>query len=81
MKFVRCYIWLRDLDTKETGKYLESFEMWCWMRTEKIKWPEKVTNEQVLDRIGEKRTFLNNFLPRKVIGAVIYSVIYVILCH
>ena len=33
---------------------------------EKIKWSEKVTNEQVLDRIGEKRTLLNNILRRKV---------------
>jgi hypothetical protein len=33
---------------------------------EKIKWSEKVTNEQVVERIGEKRTFLNNILRRKV---------------
>ena len=46
-------------------KYLESFEMWCWRRMEKIKWSEKVTNEQVLDHIGEKRTLLNNILRRK----------------
>ena len=39
--------------------------MWCWRRMEKIKWPEKVTNEQVLERIGEKRTLLNNILRRK----------------
>ena len=32
---------------------------------EKIKWSEKVTNEQVLDHIGEKRTLLNNILRRK----------------
>ena len=32
---------------------------------EKIKWSEKVTNEQVLDRIGEKRTLLKNILSRK----------------
>ena len=32
---------------------------------EKIKWLEKVTNEQVLDHIGEKRTLLNNILRRK----------------
>ena len=38
--------------------------MWCW-RTEKIKWSEKVTNEQVLERIGDKRTLLNNILRRK----------------
>ena len=33
---------------------------------EKIKWSEKVTNEQVLDRIREKRTLINNILRRKV---------------
>ena len=40
--------------------------MWCWRRMEKIKWSEKVTNEQVHERIGEKRTLLNNILRRKV---------------
>jgi hypothetical protein len=47
-------------------KYLVSFEMWCWMRMEKLKWSEKVTNEQVLERIGKKRTLPNNILRRKV---------------
>ena len=32
---------------------------------EKIKWPEKVTNEEVLERIGEKRTLLTNIVRRK----------------
>ena len=32
---------------------------------EKIKWSEKVTNEDVLEHIGEKRTLLNNTLRRK----------------
>ena len=32
---------------------------------EKIKWPEKVTNEQVPEHIGEKRTLLNNILRIK----------------
>ena len=31
---------------------------------QKIKWSKKVTNEQVLDHIGEKRTLLNNILRR-----------------
>ena len=39
--------------------------MWCWKRMEKIKFSEKVTNEQVIERIGEKRTLLNNILRRK----------------
>ena len=44
---------------------------------EKIKWSEKVTNELVLDRIGEKRTLLSNILHRKVnwICHVIFCVI------
>ena len=37
----------------------------CWRRMKKIKWSEKVTNELVLERIGEKRTLLNNILRRK----------------
>ena len=32
---------------------------------EKIKWSEKIINEQVFDRIGEKRTLINNILRRK----------------
>ena len=32
---------------------------------EKIKWSEKVTNKQVLQRIGEKMTLINNILRRK----------------
>ena len=32
----------------------------------KKKWSEKVTNEQVLDGIGEKKALLNNILRRKV---------------
>jgi len=71
-KLVRCYVWSIALYGSETWtlrklewKYLESFEMWCWRRMEKIKWSERVTNEQVLDRIGEKRTLLKNILRRK----------------
>ena len=64
-KLVRCCVWSIALYDSETWtlrklerKYLKSIEMWCWRRIEKIKWSEKVTNEQVFDRIGEKRTLL-----------------------
>ena len=36
-----------------------------WSRIEKIKWSEKLTNEQFLECVGEKRTLLNNILCRK----------------
>ena len=64
-KLVKCPVWSIYLCGSETWtlrtlerKYLESFEMWCLRRMEKKKWPEKVTNEQVLEHIGEKRTHI-----------------------
>ena len=44
----------------------------------KIKWSEKVSNEQVLERIGEKRTLLNNILHRKAnwIGHIINCLLH-----
>jgi hypothetical protein len=55
-KLVKRYIWsiycvalygaekwtLRKVDQK----YLESFEMWCWRRMEKISWTDRVRNEE-----------------------------------
>ena len=42
---------------------------------DKIKWSEKVTNEQVLEHIGEKRTLLNNILSGLFnMNAVNYSI-------
>jgi hypothetical protein len=50
-KLVKCYIWniaLYDAETwtlrKVDQKYLESFEMWCWRRMEKISWTDRVRN-------------------------------------
>jgi hypothetical protein len=35
-------------------KYLESFEMWYWRRMEKIRWPDRVENEEKKNE-GTKR--------------------------
>ena len=40
-------------------KYLESFEMWCWRRMEKISWADHVRNEEVLLRINEQRNIIH----------------------
>jgi hypothetical protein len=68
---VKCYVWIIALYNSETWtlrklerKYLESFEICCWRRLEKIKWANKVTNE-VLDHLEEKRALLNNIPIRK----------------
>jgi len=53
-KLVKCYIWSIALYGTETWtlraadqKRLESFEMWCWRRMEKISWTDRVRNEEV----------------------------------
>ena len=46
--------------------------IWCWRRVKRIKWSEKVTDEQVLERTGEKRTALVVILCRITIGLVIF---------
>ena len=65
-KLVRCYVWSIVLYSSEiwtlrklAWKYVESFEMWCWRRMEEIKWSEKVTNEQNVEHIPDKRTLLH----------------------
>jgi hypothetical protein len=47
-------IWaLRKVDQK----YLESVEIWCWRRMEKISWAERMKNE-VLRTVKEERKIL-----------------------
>ena len=61
-RHVCCYIWSVALYGAETWtlravdqKHLESFEMWFWIRMEKISWTEYVRNEEVLLRVKEQR--------------------------
>ena len=71
-KLVKCYIWSMALYGAETWtlraadqKYLESFEMWCWRRMEKISWTDHVRNEEVLLRVNEQRNILHEIGKRK----------------
>ena len=54
-KLVKCIVWSMALYGAENWtlratdqKRLESFEMWCWRRMEKISWTDHVRNEEVL---------------------------------
>jgi hypothetical protein len=69
---VRCNIWSIALYGAETWtlrkldqKCLESFEMWCWRRMEKISWTHRVNNEAVLHRVQEERNILHTIRRRK----------------
>ena len=44
---------------------LESFEMWCCRRVEKIRWTDHVRNEEVLLRVKEQRNILHEIRKRK----------------
>jgi len=69
---VKCYLWSIALYGAETWtlreidkKHLESFEMWCWRRMEKISWTDHVRNEDVLLRVKEQRNILHEIRKRK----------------
>ncbi|PNF29424.1 hypothetical protein B7P43_G06842 [Cryptotermes secundus] len=70
-KLVKRYIWSIALYGAETWtlravdkKHLESFEMWCWRRMEKISWADYVRKE-VLIRVSEQRNILHEIRKRK----------------
>jgi hypothetical protein len=46
-------------------KHLESFEMWCWRRTEKISWTDHVRNEDVLLSVKKQRNILHEISKGK----------------
>ena len=61
-ELVKCYICSIALYGAETWtlrrwdrKHLESFEMWCWRRMEKISWTDHVRNEEVLLRVSKRK--------------------------
>ena len=44
---------------------VESFEMWCWRRMEKISWTDHVRNEDILLRVKEQRNILHEIRKQK----------------
>jgi hypothetical protein len=65
-KLEKCYIRSMALYGAETWtlraadqKYLESSEMWCWRRMEKISWTDHVRNEEVLLTVNEQGNILH----------------------
>jgi len=71
-KLVKCYVWSIALYGAETWKlqavdqkHLESFELWCWWRMEKISWTDHVRNEEVLLGVKEQKNILHEVRKRK----------------
>ena len=49
---------------------MESFEMCCWRKMEKIIWSDRVRNEEVLHRTKEERNILQKEREGRLIGLV-----------
>jgi hypothetical protein len=66
---VKCYVWSIAFYGADTWtvdqRHLESFEMWCWRRMEKISWTDHVRKEDVLLTVKEQRNILHEIRKRK----------------
>jgi len=63
---MKCFTWsiaFYGADTwtfrKIDQKYLESFEIWCWGKMDKISWTNRVKNEGMLLRVDKEKKFLH----------------------
>ena len=44
---------------------LKATEMWFWRKMMRISWTEKLTNEEVLEKVGSERKFLATIRRRQ----------------
>ena len=72
LRAIKCYIWPTLFYATETWTItksllsrLDAFEMWVYRRVLKISWTEKITNEEVLRRMGTGREIVRQFKTRK----------------
>ena len=63
MKAYGCETWTIE---EAERKRLEAFDMWCYGRMMNIKWMDRITNEELLGRIGERRTLWKSLRKRRV---------------
>ena len=70
--FLKTFVWSVALYGSETcmissseRRRIEAFEMWCYRRMLKVRWVDRITNEEILNRIGERRTIWHNLTRRR----------------
>ena len=71
-RLVKTLVWSVTLYGSETwtlrkdeSRRLDAFEMWIWRRMFEIKLTDKLTNEEVLDIAGERRSLLKTTKHRQ----------------
>ena len=70
--FLKVFVWSVALYGSETWtispvekRRIEAFEMWCYRRMLKVRWVDKVLNEEVLRRVDEKRSLWRHLTKRR----------------
>ena len=69
---LKTYVWSIALYGCETWtiateerRRLESFKMWCYRRMLRISWMDRITNDEVLERITEGKLIWKNIVRRR----------------
>ncbi|CAH1224416.1 unnamed protein product [Diabrotica balteata] len=72
LRTIRCYIFSILLYGAETWtlkkcnlKRIEAFELWLYRRVLKISWTDRITNKEVLERVGKEREIITTIQTRK----------------
>ena len=72
IRFAQCYIWSTLLYgcetwtlTKPLERHIAAFELWLYRRMARIPWTDKITNREVLIRVGKGKTELLRRLKRQ----------------
>jgi hypothetical protein len=64
-----CSVALCGSETRTVGKYeeriIDAFETWCWRRMLKIKWTDRITNDEDFQRAKEERLLLKILKNRR----------------
>jgi len=50
---------------KAERRRIEAFETWCWSRTLKMPWTDRVRNEEVFQRMNERKVMWKTIRERR----------------
>jgi hypothetical protein len=54
-----CSLWIRNREPRKSEeRVVNAFETWSWRRMLKIKWTDRIMNDEVFQRAKEERLLL-----------------------